>query len=76
MRRLTRQIEKGLEDEIAKKSKINPKLFLKHVNSKKKVKSSILELYTSSKKYDMTTDDKVKADIHNFFTSVFTKEAE
>ena len=75
LRRLTRNAVKIHENNIAKNTKSNSKLFWKHVNSKTKLRPSIPELYTSPKSKDMTSDDKGKAEIlGKFFSSVYVKE--
>ena len=60
-----KKCNKKQEQEIAKKAKYNSKVFLKFINSKTKLRSSIPNLYTT-KKPDadkMTTDDHQKANI-------------
>ena len=65
------------EKKIASKSKSNPKLFYKYVNSKTKMSSKIPDLYlTDNKDKDlMTCSDQEKAnEFAKFFSSVQTRE--
>ena len=69
LRKLVREFEKGIVDDI----KSNPKAFWKYVKSKSKTKSGVncIEKEDGS----MATDDQEKAKLlNNFFSSVFTKE--
>ena len=77
LRRFTRKSLKSQEQNIAIKAKTKNKLFWKFVSSKTKMKSSIPDLFTSSKVYLMlkTNDNQIKAELlGNFFSSVFVKE--
>ena len=77
LRRLTRKATMLCEKKIASKSKSNPKLFYKYVNSKTKMSSKIPDLYlTDNKDKDlMTCSDQEKAnEFAKFFSSVQTRE--
>ena len=79
VRRLTRKAIKSQEKDIAKKTKTNSKVFWKFVNSKIKVRSTIPELYTTSKPdpNKITKNDHEKAEVlGKFFSSVYVKEPE
>ena len=79
VRRLTRKAIKSQEKDIAKKTKTNSKVFWKFVNSKIKVRSTIPELYTTSKPdpNKLTKNDHEKAEVlGKFFSSVYVKEPE
>ena len=72
VRRLTRKAITLQENDIATKTKSNIKVFWKFVNSKTKVRSTIPELYTTSKPDPdkMTKNDHEKADVlGKFFSS-------
>ena len=77
LRRLTRKSVKSRDMNIAKKVKINNKLFWKFVSSKTKLKPSIPDLFISSKADPnlMTDDDQTKSELlGKSFSSVFLKE--
>ena len=79
VKRLTRKAIKSQEKDIAKKTKTNSKVFWKFVNSKIKVRSTIPELYTTSKPdpNKITKNDHEKAEVlGKFFSSVYVKEPE
>ena len=72
----TKDIKKAKYDyelKVAKESKLNPKMFWRHVNSKRKCKQGIAPLKDENN--DIISDDKGKANVINkYFSSVFTKE--
>ena len=77
LRRLTRKATKLCEQKIASKSKSNPKMFYKYVNSKTKLSPKIPDLYLSDDKDKdlMTSSDQEKAkEFAKFFSSVQTRE--
>ena len=73
VKRMTRQVRKNIEKDIAKQAKTNPKRFWNYVNSKTKTRQGISQLQMPDKK-TMTENDSDKADVLlNHFSSVFTE---
>ena len=71
--RKVRRAKKDHEKKVAKDSKINSKVFWKHVRSKTKAASGVSPL--KKENGESATGDDEKADILNiYFSSVFTKE--
>ena len=72
-KRKVKEAKRDYEKEVASKSKSNPKVFWKYIQSKTKVKDEIKCIEDSEG--DIHTDDTIKAELLNsYFTSVFTKE--
>ena len=79
VRRLTRNITKEYERQIAKNAKQNPKAIWRYINSKSKTKENIGKLLKDPTKpnLELAESDKEKAEIlADYFSSVFTKEPE
>ena len=75
VRRETRNAVKKKEQEIARNSKSNPKVFWKYVQSKTSTKAKIGELFRDEEKTLKTTTDKEKADVlSDYFSSTFITE--
>ena len=75
VRKETRNAVKTKEKEIAKNVKKNPKVFLKYVLSKTRMKSHIGDLYQDPEKIRRATTNKEKAHIlSEQFASVFIEE--
>jgi hypothetical protein len=71
VRKLVRRDLKFYENNIAMKSKTNPKMIFKYINSKIKSKDNIRVLQTSE---DLITDPKLICEVFNdWFHSVFHK---
>ena len=69
----TKKAKYEYEVKVAKESKLNPKMFWRYVNSKRKCKQNVTSLKNDED--ILITDDKGKADLLNkYFSSVFTKE--
>ena len=74
-KRKVKEAKRDYEKEVANKSKSNPKVFWKFVQSKTKVRDEIKCIEDNDG--DIHTDDSTKAELLNsYFTSVFTKEDE
>ena len=74
VKKMTRQIRKNIERDIAKQAKTNPKRFWNYVNSKTKTRQGISQLKVPNTD-TMTESDTDKAEVlQNHFSSVFTDE--
>ena len=74
VKKMTRQIRKNIERDIAKQAKTNPKRFWNYVNSKTKTRQGISQLQVPNTD-SMTESDTDKAEVlQNHFCSVFTEE--
>ena len=71
--KLLKKAQKDHEKQIAEKSKQNPKVFWKYVNSKRKCKENISALKGKDGKIYTENSDKTTI-LNDFFSSVFTKE--
>jgi ribonuclease P/MRP protein subunit RPP40 len=79
VRKLTRKARRNFEKGISSKSKSDPKLIWRYINSRSKTKSGIGDLCKDPKdaKSEKTKDDEEKANILSaFFNSVYTVEPE
>ena len=73
---ITRE-RKQREKEITESAKTNCKNFWSYINSKRKARSGISELYSKVDKTHIANTDQEKAEVlAEFFTSVFTKETD
>ena len=73
VRKITRQLQKNREKDVANTAKANPKKFWQYINRTTKIVAGIGDLETPSN--GLTGNDKDKAEIlANFFSSVFTQE--
>ena len=73
LRKLTRQLRKNYEENLAKNSKRNPKMFWKYANSRLKSRARIPSLIQSNGSRATTSKEKADA-LNNFFASTFTVE--
>ena len=74
VKKMTRQIRRTIERDIAKQAKTNPKRFWNYVNSKTKTRQGISQLRIPDTN-KMTESDTDKADVLlDHFSSVFTEE--
>ena len=75
--KLTKQVQRDYDKNIAKEAKSNPKKFWKYVKSKTKARSNIPDLCIDEEDPEkgLATEDKDKADVLAvFYSSVFTRE--
>ena len=72
-----KKMKRNFEHDLARKSKKNPKMLYKYLNSKSKSRVGIGDMHIDprDKKSDLSTDDTEKAEIFSdYFQSVFTRE--
>ena len=74
VKKMTRQVRRNIERDIAKQAKTNPKRFWSYVKSKTKTRQGISQLQIPNNN-TMTENDTEKAEVLlSHFSSVFTKE--
>ena len=71
---MTRKLKKGIEKDIAKQAKSNPKMFWRYINSKTKTREGISQLEVPGENRLTESDNEKAESLLKHFASVFTKE--